>query len=102
MVDVQSDFPAKDPLDHRACRSQGRLDCLGAVTDTVPHPPGTFGAGPADPSWSAAFDLVYWYNLRYSGDRRSAAKHYPALKLCEEPDGTPRLTALVLRPRTPP
>ena len=81
MVDVQSDFPAKDPLDHRTCGSQGRHDCLGAVSDTVPHPPGTFGARPADPSWSAAFDLIYWYNLRYSADRRSAEAHYPALKL---------------------
>ena len=59
IVDVQQDFPSADPLDHRSCGSQGRSDCVGAVTDTVPHPPGTFGTRPADPSWSSSFDLTY-------------------------------------------
>ena len=46
----------------------------------VPHPPGTFGGRPGDPSWSAAFDLVYWYLLRYSGDLQGAAQMFQPLK----------------------
>ena len=80
IVDVQEDFPAADPTDKRKCGTQGRVDCVGAVADTVPHPPGTFGSRPADPSWSSSFDLVYWYLLRYSGDKRIANSTYPALK----------------------
>jgi alpha-L-rhamnosidase len=80
IVDVQQDFPAADPNDHRPCGTQGRADCVGAVTDTVPHPPGTFGTRPADPSWSSSFDLTYWYLIRYSGDKRIANGTYPALK----------------------
>lgn len=67
-------------LPHRPCGNQGRADCIGAVTDTVPHPPGTFGTRPADPSWSSSFDLTYWYLIRYSGDKRIANGTYPALK----------------------
>ena len=80
IVDVQEDFPAADPNDKRTCGTQGRADCVGAVTDTVPHPPGTFGSRPADPSWSSSFDLTYWYLIRYSGDKRIANSTYPALK----------------------
>lgn len=80
IVDVQGDFPAKDPLDHRRCKQEGRPDCLGAVTDVVPYLHGTFGGRPADPSWSSAMNLMYWYLLRYAGDRRSAAEYYPALR----------------------
>ena len=80
IVDVQQDFPAADPLDKRACGTQGRADCVGAVTDTVPHPPGTFGTRPADPSWSSSFDLTYWYLIRYSGDKRIANSTYAPLK----------------------
>ena len=80
IVDVQQDFPAADPLDKRACGAQGRADCVGAVTDTVPHPPGTFGTRPADPSWSSSFDLTYWYLIRYSGDKRIANSTYAPLK----------------------
>jgi hypothetical protein len=95
IVDVQQDFPAADPLDKRSCGHQGRADCIGAVTDTVPHPPGTFGTRPADPSWSSSFDLTYWYLVRYSGDKRIANSTYPALRSyvecvakCDSPPAT--------------
>ena len=42
--------------------------------------PGTFGSRPADPSWSSAFNLIYWYLLRYSGDRANADKVFPSLR----------------------
>ena len=85
IVDVQRDYPSLDPLDTRGCRNPyphaaGNYSCAGAVTDTVPHPPGTFGARPADPSWSAGFDLLYWYALRYGGDLATANATYPALR----------------------
>ncbi len=84
IVDVQVDYPPYDPSDHRGCGgrkwpSPGRLDCLGAITDTVPHPPGTFGARPADPSWSAGFDLTYWYLLRYTGAHLSLTPLMPLI-----------------------
>ena len=74
IVDVQQDFPAADPLDKRACGTQGRAYCVGAVTDTVPHPPGTFGTRPADPSWSSTAEELRGLHAH----NRSEGQHWAA------------------------
>lgn len=42
--------------------------CLGAVTDTSPHPDGVYGNRPADPSWGAALPILVDLVRRYYGE----------------------------------
>eukprot|EP00403_Amphidinium_massartii_P047945 CAMPEP_0178464456 /NCGR_PEP_ID=MMETSP0689_2-20121128/50851_1 /TAXON_ID=160604 /ORGANISM="Amphidinium massartii, Strain CS-259" /LENGTH=798 /DNA_ID=CAMNT_0020091357 /DNA_START=64 /DNA_END=2460 /DNA_ORIENTATION=+ len=45
------------------------LHCQGAVTDTSPHMPGTFGQRPADPAWGVALPLISWHLVQHYGEK---------------------------------